>query len=261
MTFQRKYIFFISVLVLICALFAPFWTNGSILSWLAGFCYVIYDTFLLVFVGVQVSSYLKQRNPPITRDDSLSLAILVPARNEKLIIGDCLSSLLGQINCINEIIIVDDGSNDGSFEKLKKDLQLSESGPLWHSQVETKIRVLFKSHSGKAHSLNQVLPFLNSDIVVTLDADTILESDALSKMKEAFCADSDLVAAGGVLVPFCKPSLWGRIFQTFQRFEYVRAFLSRQAWMNQRSLLLVSGALLLGLTVLASARHGSVPLS
>jgi len=51
------------------------------------------------------------------------------------------------------------------------------------------------------------------------------------------------VAAGGVLKPVCPPRLIGRFFQWFQTYEYVRAFISRVAWMRAGALLLVSGAL------------------
>ena len=54
--------------------------------------------------------------------------------------------------------------------------------------------------------------------------------------------EAELVAATGVLTPICGPSLSGRAFQWFQTYEYVRNFLSRYAWMQAHSLLLISGA-------------------
>ena len=79
-------------------------------------------------------------------------------------------------------------------------------------------------------------------IVLTVDADTLLEPGAIAAMREAFAAEDELVAATGVLTPICGPHLSGRLFEWFQSYEYVRNFLSRFAWERLDSLLLISGA-------------------
>ena len=83
---------------------------------------------------------------------------------------------------------------------------------------------------------------MSTDIVLTVDADTLLECDAIAAMRQAFAADPCLVAATGVLVPSCGPSASGRFFEWFQTYEYIRNFLSRYAWSRLDSLLLISGA-------------------
>jgi cellulose synthase/poly-beta-1,6-N-acetylglucosamine synthase-like glycosyltransferase len=78
--------------------------------------------------------------------------------------------------------------------------------------------------------------------MLTVDADTLLAPGALSAMRQAFASDPRLVAATGVLVPICGKRPVQRLFEAFQRYEYVRNFLSRYAWMRQNGLLLISGA-------------------
>jgi cellulose synthase/poly-beta-1,6-N-acetylglucosamine synthase-like glycosyltransferase len=97
-------------------------------------------------------------------------------------------------------------------------------------------------HQGKARTLNDAIVQVDTEVVVTLDADTFLRDDAVAELRFAFMADPALVAGGGVLVPTCDSSASGRVMRWFQSYEYVRNIVSRFAWMRIDSLLLISGA-------------------
>jgi cellulose synthase/poly-beta-1,6-N-acetylglucosamine synthase-like glycosyltransferase len=105
-----------------------------------------------------------------------------------------------------------------------------------------KLAWLRLPHGGKARALNAAIAGIDAEVVITVDADTLLEPGALAAMRSAFAAEPELVAATGVLVPICGRQPVARIFQWFQGYEYVRNFLSRYAWMRLDSLLLISGA-------------------
>jgi cellulose synthase/poly-beta-1,6-N-acetylglucosamine synthase-like glycosyltransferase len=90
--------------------------------------------------------------------------------------------------------------------------------------------------------LNEALGRLSSEVVLTVDADTVLDPKAIAAMRHAFAAEPALVAATGILFPVCSPTPSGRFFQWFQSYEYMRNFLSRYAWSRQDGLLLISGA-------------------
>lgn len=64
----------------------------------------------------------------------------------------------------------------------------------------------------------------------------------MAAIRQAFAQERALMAACGVLTPRCATTWCGRVFAWFQTYEYIRAFLSRAAWMQSNSLLLVSGA-------------------
>ncbi len=115
----------------------------------------------------------------------------------------------------------------------------SSSGP---GPIHPALRWLRLPHGGKAQALNVACRRSPTELVLTVDADTMLEPGALHAMQQAFAADPALVAATGVLTPTCAPSLSGRLLQWFQTYEYVRNFLSRYAWMQADGLLLISGA-------------------
>jgi cellulose synthase/poly-beta-1,6-N-acetylglucosamine synthase-like glycosyltransferase len=104
------------------------------------------------------------------------------------------------------------------------------------------LRVLRKPNTGKADSLNQGWRMATGEIVVTLDADTDVEPDALRAIRDAFARDPELGIAGGVLTPVCQRTPWAGFFQFFQTFEYARGFLWRLTWMQYDMLLLISGA-------------------
>jgi cellulose synthase/poly-beta-1,6-N-acetylglucosamine synthase-like glycosyltransferase len=113
------------------------------------------------------------------------------------------------------------------------------SGPGPHHPT---LRWLRLPHGGKARALNEALGRLGSEVVLTVDADTVLDPEAVAAMRHAFAAEPALVAATGVLFPVCSPTPGGRFFQWFQSYEYMRNFLSRYAWARQDGLLLISGA-------------------
>ena len=90
--------------------------------------------------------------------------------------------------------------------------------------------------------MNRALLVLDEEIVVTVDADTLLDVEAIGAMRQAFATIPTLVAATGVLLPVCPATVSGRLFEWFQTYEYVRNFLSRYAWSRENGLLLISGA-------------------
>jgi cellulose synthase/poly-beta-1,6-N-acetylglucosamine synthase-like glycosyltransferase len=206
-------------------------------SWISGFIYILYDTALILFVVRQLRIYLaRPREALVLR--KLSLTVLIPSRNEGLHLLRCLRAVLSQTLPATEIIIIDDGSSDHSFQALEAEVRA-----LGRSVSDTSVSVIRKKHSGKARSLNEALASVTTDLVLTIDADTFLEKEALEKLIEAFSRNPNLKAAGGVLNPVAGLStIQAKLFQTFQKFEYIRAFLSRQAYENLGALLLVSGA-------------------
>ena len=142
-------------------------------------------------------------------------------------------------------MIVDDGSTDGIASAMATGYALQQPAPGDSAATDlgrTRLQWLRLPHGGKARALNVGLERIDTDIVLTVDADTLLEPGAIAAMRAAFAAEPELVATTGVLTPICGPSLTGRLFEWFQSYEYVRNFLSRDAWMRLDSLLLISGA-------------------
>jgi cellulose synthase/poly-beta-1,6-N-acetylglucosamine synthase-like glycosyltransferase len=228
------------------------WAFTGVLAWSAGILYVIYDTSLLFYVMRKTRSLYRERGAqPQQVSTALrvplpTVGVLIAARNEAGALPATLEALLGQSEPAECILVLNDGSSDGTETLLSSRYGVPAPGAAGLLRTSTRwpaLKVLSLVHGGKARALNAGIEQLETDLVVTVDADTILEPEALAALRRAFAQDPQLVAAGGVLKPVCPPRLMGRFFQWFQTYEYVRAFISRIAWMRAGALLLVSGAL------------------
>ena len=232
------------MLVLWLLLFARAFVVDNLFAWSAGVVYLAYDTALLAFVFRQTWPLRRAPGPSAT-PVPLRLGVLVAAHNEAAVLPATLAALAAQSEPAEEIVIVDDGSTDATAAMLAARYglvapalgELSAASPSWPA-----LRWLRLPHGGKALALNAALERGTTEVVMTVDADTLLDPGGIAAMRRAFGTDPKLVAATGVLIPVCGPSVGGRIMQFFQRYEYVRNFLSRYAWGRLDALLLISGA-------------------
>lgn len=225
--------------------------GGNVWSWSVGVAYVLYDTVLLLFVGWHTLSIL--RRPAIDssslqesgRSARATLGVIVASHNEAAVLPVTLAALLGQTDLPDRIVIADDGSTDGTAELLttRYGLVAPASGSLSAaSNLHPSLYWLRLPHGGKAMALNAAIGCVDTETMLTVDGDTLLDSGAIAAVRRAFSAEPALVAATGVITPVCSRTLTGRCFQWFQTYEYIRNFLSRYAWMRVDGLLLISGA-------------------
>lgn len=220
----------------------------GLLAWAVGIAYILYDTFLLGFTAWQTLPLARKIfAPPSATECTVvpTLGVIIAAHNEAQVLGITIDTLATQDRPPDLIVLADDGSDDGSAEVLRAlyGLQPPPLGQLSPPAPQLpSLRWLRLPRGGKARALNAALPQMDTELVLTVDADTLLAPGALEAMRTAFATEPRLVAATGVLEPICGRRPMARVFQWFQRYEYMRNFLSRYAWMRQNSLLLVSGA-------------------
>ena len=241
------------VILLFVALVAMAFLRQGLAAWGIGLVYIFYDTCLLAFTGWQTRRLgniagdtllgVPYKGSHPTGDSEYAvptLAVIIAAHNEERALAVTIDALTAQSDPPDLILIADDGSTDGSAALLQTRYGLSADDPA--SITSTGLHWLRLTHGGKACALNAALAHVDCDIVITVDADTLLESHAIAAMRESFAREPALVAATGVLTPVCGKSLRARLFQWFQTYEYVRNFTSRYAWMQINGLLLISGA-------------------
>lgn len=108
-------------------------------------------------------------------DDVPSVSVLIPAHNEALVIVATLQAAC-RIDYPNyEVVVVDDGSVDDTARCVEPFLQ---SG---------RVRLVRKSvNEGKAMALNDALPLLNGEIILTLDADASPDAHILQRIVPHF---------------------------------------------------------------------------
>ncbi len=231
-----------AVLLLWAALLAaPFGLRG-VWVWSAGLIYVTYDTLLLAFTFWQTLPLARGVPAPPGGGVRPTVGVIVAARDEAVVLPVTLAALLDQTDPPDRILVVDDGSTDETSRVLGELYGLAPPHLGGVSAGSGPIAWLRLENGGKARAMNVALPLMDTEVVVTVDADTLLRPNAVAAVRAAFAAEPQLVAATGVLTPVCAPTVAGRLFQWFQTYEYIRNFLSRYAWMRLGGLLLISGA-------------------
>jgi cellulose synthase/poly-beta-1,6-N-acetylglucosamine synthase-like glycosyltransferase len=242
--------------VLIFTLCASFILHG-VAAWSVGLVYIAYDSLLLGFMVVssQVAVTRQERkkdaaatpvSPRVVPGKRPTLTVLICARDERLVLPECLLALAAQTDPADEIIVLDDGSTDDMVGWLTSEFAMTfepaGASALGISSRWPALRAYSKPNTGKADSLNLGWKMAQGEIVVTLDADTYIEPAALGAIRDGFAGDPTLAIAGGVLMPVCQRTSWAGFFQFFQTFEYARGFLWRLTFMQYDMLLLISGA-------------------
>ncbi len=137
-----------------------------------------------------------------------AVAVLIPAYNEEKVIERTVRAALMSHYPKLRIIVVDDGSKD-------RTLQVAQEA--FRSEIASgKVTVLTKPNSGKADALNYALEFVNEEIFVGIDADTVIARDAISRLVPHFL-DSRIGAVAGNAKVGNRVNLWTR----WQALEYI----------------------------------------
>lgn len=134
------------------------------------------------------------------------VSVIVPAYNEKENIANTVRSLATGDYPAIEVIVVDDGSTDGTAE-IVEDLNLPN------------VRVVRMPNGGKPYALNVGVAWARYDIIVMVDGDTVFEPDSLKELVQPF-ADPSIGAVAGNVKVSNRRSVVGR----WQHIEYVIGF-------------------------------------
>ena len=149
-------------------------------------------TFLFSSVNLPLSIYHKYRESKMPLSGaSPKISIIIPAYNEELLIGRTIESLLECDYPSKEIVVVDDGSQDGTQGIALRYAQRSSP-----SEDGSRIIVARKENGGKASAINFGLQFATGDVIIVVDADSITAREALKEMVKHF-KDPGVVAVGG----------------------------------------------------------------
>src|SRR6267154_2409022 len=157
-----------------------------------------------------------------------SVTVLIPAHNEERVIVQTITSVLLSDLQDLQIIVVNDGSTDQTGELLETNFS-----------HEPRVRIIHQVNRGKAAALNQAMSLADAEIVVTIDADTEVESDALSKLIRHF---SDLQV--GAVAGNVKVGNRSRWLTRWQALEYITSQnMEKRAFHLLNCITVVPGAL------------------
>ena len=225
----------------------------------------------LFYAGLALAS-----RPPVARGATLwrryseqapGISVLAPAFNEELNIVESTRSLLALQYPEFEVIVINDGSKDGTLAQLIEAFGLEKvdryiDKAVAHAEIRAfyaspslpQLLVIDKENGGKADALNAGINCCRTSLFCAIDADSILESDALLRVVRPFIDDPHLtIAAGGTIriANGCKVDA-GRILDIHlprnflalvQIVEYLRAFLMARLGLGKmQALTVISGA-------------------
>ena len=135
------------------------------------------------------------------------VTILVPAYNEGILIAESIKSLLALDYPEYEILVIDDGSTDNTYDVASRFI-----GDYGHAVV----RVVTKKNSGKANALNVGIEHAKHDFVLCMDGDSKLSSDTLRRGIVHFM-DKDVGGVAGNVKVINRDRLWTKL----QALEYI----------------------------------------
>jgi cellulose synthase/poly-beta-1,6-N-acetylglucosamine synthase-like glycosyltransferase len=212
--------------------------------------------------------------PPIT--------IIAPAHNEEASIRVAVRNLLALDYPQLEVIVVNDGSKDRTFDELKEEFRLRPVRAVYVPQVKSAmVRGLYRSNAdarllvidkeaggSKADAVNAGLNAATSPYICVVDSDSVLERDALLRIMVPILTNPKrVIAVGGIIRVLNGSEIAGgqlrrvrlpqRGIEVIQVIEYLRAFLiGREAWAQGNMLMIISGAFGLFRTDLVRAVGG-----
>ena len=240
--------------------------------------FLLYNTYTLSLIALSARQVRRRVAAHFVEDLDLidesdltkPLTMIVPAFNEEVTIVDSVSSLMQCDYPRFEIVVISDGSTDGTLDQLKRAFRLRRTEVPYRAAIGTapvralyeatvplrsnvtRVIVIDKENGGKADALNAGINASTSPYFVSLDADSILDHRALKELMRVVQEDPRVVAVGGqvAIANGCtvqgsrvvSVGLPARSLPRFQMVEYLRSFTTARTGLDRmRSILILSG--------------------
>ncbi|MBI2665039.1 glycosyltransferase family 2 protein [Candidatus Woesearchaeota archaeon] len=181
----------------------------NIFIWIA-YVLSLYFSIFLLLVYLDKKNYFDTEESSISLSDEPLVTVIIPACNEEKTITKTLQSVyeLDYPAEKLEVIVVNDGSRDGTEAKIKEFIQ-----------DKPNFRILSHANRGKAGSLNRALQEANGEFFACLDADSFVVSSTLKKMLSFYNRQNNPHLA--IVTPAMKVYQPKGILQKIQWLEYV----------------------------------------
>jgi len=231
---------------------------------------IYFSAYFLIDIVLYLYSIFNFRKKTKIESENLdyedfSISIIVPAFNEEVSIVSCIKMLLEIDYHDFEVIVVNGGSTDETMKTMNEAFGFEEKEITSESFLKTKqvknvffekskkLILINKENGGKADSINTGINFSTKKFICTIDADSILDAQALKKVIEPFISNPNTFVSGGQLAAsndvvikhnkVVSSRMPRNIWVLWQIIEYIKSFMiSRIGLSRINALLIMSGA-------------------
>lgn len=188
----------------------------------------ILRTIFIAYLAIKQRKLAKINAAELVQNPNQMVSIIIPAYNEEITAVQTIQSLL-KIDYPNfELIFVDDGSKDNTFQVIN-----TRFGK--HAQV----KVFKKENGGKASALNYGIARANAEFIICIDADTQLKANAVTELMRYFYGEDIAAVAGTVKVGNTR-----NLITRWQSIEYITSQnMDRRAFDLLNTITVVPGAI------------------
>jgi peptidoglycan-N-acetylglucosamine deacetylase len=160
----------------------------------SGIAFIFITGILLVsaralIIGLLALAEKLRPNPADHPEYKPDVTVMIPAYNEESVIVDTVRSALASVYPKLEILVIDDGSTDHTAELVRSNFA-----------NDPRVRLLLQPNRGKPAALNHALSEATGEIVVSIDADTIVDPEAVPRLVRHFVNPKVGAVAGNVKV-------------------------------------------------------------
>ena len=165
--------------------------SNSLLAWSSGLLYIAYDTWLITYIAWRTRHIAdgfstRQADQTASVRLPLTVAVIIPARNEADVIATTIKNVLAQTDLPERILIVNDGSTDQTAALLQAQFGLAAVvDGVAHSTLFPVLSVMHTPHTGKADSLTTVFALLVTDLIVPVDPYSLVSPLAIDSLQRA----------------------------------------------------------------------------
>ncbi len=154
---------------------------------------IILGTMRFLFIGtLALIQWVHARHGLFRKYENVycpTVGVIIPAYNEEKVIATTVHAILKSTYPNMEIIVVDDGSTDATYQVLRENFANNH-----------RVKLFTKKNGGKSEALNLGILKTTAEIVVTLDADTVFLANTISKLVRKFVDRRVWAVAGNAKV-------------------------------------------------------------
>jgi cellulose synthase/poly-beta-1,6-N-acetylglucosamine synthase-like glycosyltransferase len=171
----------------------------SVVDWFSGFMRIMF--FLGIVLGIMrflfigtlaIIQWIDFRYGKFRKYEKIyhpTISVVIPAYNEEKVIVKTVKAILNSTYSDLEVVVVDDGSSDRTYDMIR-----------FAFFDNPQVRVFTKQNEGKAEALNFGIERVSSEIIVTLDADTVFLPNTIEKLVRRFVDRRIWAVAGNAKV-------------------------------------------------------------